>query len=148
MRWEAWSDDGGQTWKDLAVSNVLPDGPQGKGLNGCHGGLVRLPVRGRDILVYSNCDSPDTERKNVSVWASFDGARTWPIKRSVYAGPSAYSSLTAGRPGTPSEGWIYAGTEGGKEHRYAGVHLARFNVSWLLEGETTGDGTVPDWVKR
>jgi len=24
--------------------------------------------------------------------------------------------------------------------------IARFNLSWLLEGEKTGDGTVPDWV--
>jgi sialidase-1 len=146
MRWEAFSDDGGVTWKNLAVSNVLPDGPQGPGLNGCHAGLMRLPITGRDILIYSNCDSPNQERKNITVWASFDGAKTWPIKRSVYAGLSAYSSLTAGRPGTPSEGWIYAGLEGGKEHRYAGILLARFTLSWLLKGEKTGNGTLPDWV--
>ena len=146
MRWEAWSDDGGATWKNLAVSRVLPDGPQGEGLNGCHGGLVRLPVHGRDIILYSNCDSPTRERKNVSVWASFDGGKTWPIKRSVYAGPSAYSSLSAGRPGTPSTGWIYILLEGGKKYRYEGAYLARFNLSWLLKGEKTGDGKLPAWI--
>ena len=31
MRWEAWSEDDGATWKDLAISTVLPDGPRGKG---------------------------------------------------------------------------------------------------------------------
>ena len=29
---------------------------------------------------------------------------------------------------------------------YAGIHLARFNLSWLLAGEKTGDGEVPDWL--
>ena len=145
-RWEAWSDDGGETWKDLAVSKVLPDGPQGKGLNGCMGGLVRLPVRDRDIILYSNCDSANNERKDMTVWASFDGAKTWPIKRRVFEGPSAYSSLSAGRPGTPSEGWIYILLEGGEKHRYGGGHLARFNLNWLLGGEKTGDGTLPAWI--
>jgi len=146
MRWAACSYDGGETWMDLSCSKVLPDGSRGKGGNGCMGGLASLPIRGRDILVYSNCDSPNRDRKNVTVWASFDGAKTWPIKRRIFEGPSAYSSLTAGRPGTPSEGWIYILLEGGKKHRYDGAHLARFNLSWLLEGEKTGDGEVPDWI--
>jgi len=145
-RWEAWSDDGGQTWKDLAISKGLPDGSLGKGSNGCHAGLVRLPVRGRDIILYSNCDTPTRQRKNVSVWASFDGAKTWPIKRSVYSGPSAYSSLAAGRPGTPSEGWICILLEGGENYLHEGAYLARFNLGWLLEGEKTGDGELPDWI--
>ena len=142
LRWEAWSDDGGATWKDSAVCTILPDGARksiGAG-SGCMAGLVRLPVKGRDILLYSNCDSQGGDRKDVSVWASFDGAKTWPIKRRVYKGPSAYSSLAAGRQGTPSEGWIYIQLEGGPRHRYQGSQLARFNLSWLLQGEKTGDG--------
>jgi sialidase-1 len=60
------------------------------------------------------------------------------VKRLVYEGASAYSSLNAGRPGTPSEGWIYLHFEsdGGK--------VARFNLSWLLAGEPTGDGRIPE----
>ena len=142
LRWEAWSDDGGATWKDSAVCMILPDGARksiGAG-SGCMAGLVRLPVKGRDILLYSNCDSQGGDRKDVSVWASFDGAKTWPIKRRVYKGPSAYSSLAAGRQGTSSEGWIYIQLEGGPRHRYQGSQLARFNLSWLLQGEKTGDG--------
>ena len=145
MRWEAWSDDGGAVWKDLAISKVLPDGSL-KNHGGCICGLVRLPVRGRDIILYSNCDSATRERRDVTVWASFDGAKTWPIKRRIFAGPSAYSSLSAGRPGTPSEGWIYILLEGSGKHRYAGAQLARLNLSWLLEGEETGDGELPKWL--
>ena len=145
MRWYAWSEDSGETWKDLGISKVLPDGARGSigGGSGCMAGLVRLPVKGRDILLYSSCDSQGGDRKDVSVWASFDGARTWPIKRRVYKGPSAYSSLNAGRPGTRSEGWIYIQLEGGPQYRYGGGQFARFNLSWLLKGEKTGDGVVP-----
>ena len=81
--------------------------------------------------------------KGVQVRRSEDGGKTWPIKRRIFDGPSAYSSLTAGRPGTPGEGWIYILTEGGKEHRYESGYLARFNLGWLLEGEDTGDGELP-----
>jgi hypothetical protein len=31
-------------------------------------GLTRLPIQGRDILLYSNCDSDNGDRKNVTVW--------------------------------------------------------------------------------
>ena len=103
-------------------------------------GLVRLPVAGQDILVFSNIDTPRATRERSTVWASFDGGQTWPIKRLMYDGPSAYSSLTAGRPGTPSEGWIYLHFEGGPA---GGSQVARFNLTWLLQGEATGDGNVP-----
>ena len=146
MRWEAWSDDGGETWTDLTVSTVLPDGPLDPA-GGCHGGLVRLPVPGRDVLLYSNCDSP-SGRKDMAVWASFDGGKTWPIKRRVFDGPCAYSSLNAGRPGTSSEGWLYLLFEGGQRHKYEGGYLARFNLSWLLEGEKTCDGELSTWIRQ
>ncbi len=149
LRWEAWSDDGGATWKKSAMCKILPDGARksiGAG-SGCMAGLHRLPIKGRDIVLYTNCDSEGSDRKNVIVWDSFDGAKTWPIKRRVFEGPSAYSSVNAGRPGTASEGWIYVQMEAGKKHRYEEAYVARFNLSWLLKGEKTGDGEVPGWAK-
>jgi sialidase-1 len=140
-RWSGWSDDGGATWKEPVKSSILPDGNQDS-TYGLMGGLVRLPVQGRDILVFSNIDSPK-DRRNGVVWASFDGGRTWPIRRVVYPGNFAYSSLDAGRPGTASEGWIYLFFEGGPK---AGGTMASFNLSWLLGGEMTGDGEVPRWL--
>ena len=138
-RWTAISKDGGQSWQDLTFCEALPDGPQNTNY-GCMGGLTRLAVKGRDILVYSNCDSP-TGRDHGTVWASFDGGKTWPVKRMVFEGRHAYSSMTSGRPGTTTEGMIYLHFEGGPKR---GSTVARFNLSWLLEGEATGDGTVPD----
>lgn len=136
----AYSDDGGATWKDYRIVEILPDGHQHRSY-GCMGGLVRLPVKGRDVLVFSNLDTPRATRERATVWASFDGGATWPVKRLVHDGPSGYSSLDAGRPGTPSEGWIYLLFES------AGAKMTRFNLAWILAGEETGDGSIPDWAR-
>ncbi len=137
-RWTARSVDGGKTWKDLKICEALPDGPQNTNY-GCMGGLTRLAVKDRDILLYSNCDSPGG-RKLGTIWASLDGGKTWPVKRLVFAGSHGYSSLTSGRPGTKSEGWIYLHFEGGPK---GGSTVARFNLAWVLKGEATGDGALP-----
>ena len=139
----AYSDDAGASWKDWRVVEVLPDGRQDRSY-GCMGGLVRLPVVGRDVLLFSNLDTPRDKRERITVWASFDGGVTWPIKRLVWGGPSAYSSMSAGRPGSASAGWIYLHHEGGPA---GGSQLARFNLTWLLEGEPTGDGELPGFVQ-
>jgi len=136
-RREAWSSDGGKTWTDFKIIDVLPDGHQHRSY-GCMGGLVRLPVEGEDILIFSNIDTDKATRERATVWASFDGGKTWPVKRLVFDGPSAYSSLNAGRPGTTSEGWIFLNFESEQKSK-----VARFNLSWLLEGEATGDGEIP-----
>ena len=50
--------------------------------------------------------------------------------------------MNVGRPGTPSEGWIYFMPEA------SGAKVARFNLSWIVRGgEATGDGKVPEWAK-
>jgi sialidase-1 len=135
----AWSHDGGQTWRNLRVSDVLPDGNTNSRYGLMHG-LVRLPVAGRDILIFSNVES-DQGRERGTVWVSFDGGQTWPIKRLIEPGAFAYSSLAAGRPGTPSEGWIYLLYEHGGTGR-----LARLTLPWILGGRPTGDGRRPDWL--
>jgi sialidase-1 len=143
-RRHALSHDGGQTWTDFTIIPILPDGTQDRSY-GLMGGLTRLPVAGRDILIFSNIDTPGSERERATVWASFDGGKTWPVKRLVFEGRSAYSAMTAGRPGSPSAGWIFLHFEGGPAKN--GSQVARFNLSWLLEGEATGDGEVPAWVR-
>ena len=136
-RWTAKSYDGGETWQDLQICQALPDGPQNQNY-GLMGGLDRLPVDDKDILIFSNVES-ESGRKQGTVWASFDGGRTWPVKRRVDDGKFAYSSLAVGRHGTPSEGTIYLHYESA-----GGSSVARFNLAWLLEGETTGNGSIPE----
>ena len=139
-RREAWSDDGGVTWKKWRIIDVLPDGDQGR-TYGCMGGLTRLPLRDRDILLFSNLDTDASHRERVSVWASFDGGKTWPVKRLVDAERSGYSSLAVGRGQSPSAGWIYLFYE---QDPIKGAHMARFNLAWVLGGEVTGDGVLPN----
>ena len=140
-RWTSISPDGGKTWKDLTFCKILPDGPQNTNY-GCMAGLTRLNVKGRDVLLYSNCDSPGGRRLG-TVWASFDGGKTWPLKRLVFKGAFAYSAMTSGRPGTGTEGLVLLHFEGGPK---GGSTVSRFNLSWVLGGEKTGDGSVPDWA--
>ena len=139
-RWHGWSSDGGQTWKGVKICMPLPDGDQDRDY-GLMGGLVRLPIKGRDILLFSNIDSPSGRRRG-TIWVSFDGGTSWPLKRLISERGFAYSSLVAGRTGTKSEGWIFLLYEGEKS---SGV-LARFDLRWILGGEATGDGKVPKWV--
>ena len=138
-RREAWSNDGGVTWEKWKIINALPDGDQGR-TYGCMGGLTRLPAKDRDILIFSNLDTDAQHRERVTVWASFDGGKTWPIKRLIDAGRSGYSSLTVGRPNTPSAGLIYLHYE---HDPIKGAYISRFNLAWILGGQKTGDGTVP-----
>jgi len=157
----ARSDDGGETWIKPAYHEHLPDGPRyrgskkrGSNWNGHYGmaaGLTRLRLEDRDILIYSNADEPGHARRHMSVWASFDGGKTWPIKRRIDDQRGAYSTLAAGRPATPSEGWIFLLYEQPSDRRGhigpdSSGQFVRFNLAWLLEGELTNDGKRPDWL--
>lgn len=148
QRLHAWSRDGGETWIEPAFHKHLPDGPRHRGEErkaacynghfGMAGGLTRLDLPERDILLYSNDDQPEHTRHRMTVWASFDGGVTWPVKRLIDEGAAAYSSLAAGRPGTPSEGWIYLIFERwpDNEEKPGPDNLGqfvRFNLAWLLE---------------
>jgi hypothetical protein len=86
-RFLAHSDDGGDLWIGAYRSPDLPDGARGTSY-GLMGGMIRLPVAGHDILLYSNMDtdagvmpkqvgaSIATGREKATVWASFDGGPT------------------------------------------------------------------------
>lgn len=141
-RWASYSDDGGVTWKKATLCKDLPDGTQNTNY-GCMAGLVRLPIERQNVLLYSNCDSV-SGRKRGTIWASFDNGRSWPLRKLLHEGSFAYSSLDAGRPGTPSEGWIYCMFESD------GAKVARFNLSWLLEGQDLKELRLPqsiaEWI--
>ena len=120
--------------------NDLPDGPQGSNF-GLFGGLATAAVGETGVLVFSNVDEPSAHRRNGTVWVSVDGGGLrWPHKRNIYARDFGYSTLAAGRAGTPSEGWIYCCFEGSDLEGSVG-RLARFNAAWLLQSaEGSADG--------
>ena len=136
----AWSYDGGHMWTDWQVCEYLYEVGQPfyfkygtKPSYGCNAGLVRLPLEatnGKDVLLFSTPDNPGSSRVRMTVWASFDGAKTWPAKRLVYEGPSAYSSLAAGKNGS-----VFLLFERGKKKLYESIAVAHFNLEWLTKGQ-------------
>jgi sialidase-1 len=139
----AWSHDGGRRWVDWQVCDTLREVGEPfyfkygtRPSYGCNAGLVRIPpdaTDGKDVLVFSTPDNPGGTRVRMTVWASFDGAVTWSVKRLIHGGPSAYSSLAADKQGT-----VHLLFERGRSanprcdvdhHR---ITLARFNLPWML----------------
>jgi sialidase-1 len=138
VRYIAFSYDGGHTWENMSPEEELPDGAQHTDY-GLMGGLTRISGKTNDIILFSNIDVPadkkDEEvpfelrtarRFNGTIWASLDGGNTWTVKKVAEKGSFAYSSLSAGRKGTLSEGWIYLFYES-----EGGGKIARFNLDWL-----------------
>lgn len=78
------------------------------------------------VLLFANPDH-ETERVNMSVWASLDDGETWPYKRSLFSGPSAYSSLAVLPDGTV--GILF---EGGSGRPYENLYWTTFSLDWVL----------------
>jgi hypothetical protein len=94
----------------------------------CQGSMARLSTKrshGRDRLLFSNPDSETRDRRNVTVQLSYDESQTWPIKRTIEAGPSGYSDLAVLPSGDILLLYERTGT----------LALARFNLEWLSEGK-------------
>ncbi|MBG18228.1 MAG: glycosyl hydrolase, partial [Euryarchaeota archaeon] len=53
---------------------------------------------------------------------------------------SGYSSLAVGHSQSASAGWIYLFYE---HDPFKGSHMTRFNLTWVLQGKVTGNGTLP-----
>lgn len=133
--------DGGNMWTDWRVCDVLKEVGQPfyfkygtKPSYGCNAGMIRLPLEttgGKDVLLFSTPDNPGKSRVRMTVWASYDRGRTWPVKRLVYKGLSAYSSLAADKKGN-----IYLLFERGEKRLYQFVTVVRFNLAWLTEGKS------------
>jgi hypothetical protein len=76
-----------------------------------------------------------TTRKNLSVLLSYDEGQNWPVRKTIYSGPSAYSSLSILKDG--SIGMYY---EVGEYEIYQ-MYFTRFSLNWLTDGADT-------WVGR
>ena len=134
----AWSYDGGERYVDWEVSDDLYETGEpfyfkygSKPGYGMCAGLVRIPdgvTDARDVLLFSCPDWKGGWRYQMTVWASFNGSATWPVKRLIDAGHSAYSTLAADK-----DGMIYLLYEGGDDKLYDEINVAVFNLKWLLE---------------
>ncbi|MFP6634046.1 MAG: sialidase family protein [Planctomycetota bacterium] len=101
----------------------------------CMGSMVRLSEKPRyrknRILFANPHNSASRTRQNVSVKLSYDEAKTWPVMKTIEAGPSGYSDLAVG-----SDGTIHCFYERGKTGSLTTfLCLATFRLEWLTGGE-------------
>ncbi|MCX8037294.1 MAG: glycoside hydrolase [Candidatus Sumerlaeia bacterium] len=120
----AYSRDGGLTWTPPQTDPNLIE-PVCQASLIAHAGRVGNQAN-QFVLLFSNPAS--TKRENMTVRASFDEGKTWPVGRSLYAGPSAYSCLAVLPDGTI--GCLY---ERGEERYSERITFARFNWEWLMQ---------------
>lgn len=129
------STDRGQTWGKAYFETELKD-------PACNGDIIRYSYstdegsEGKSRLLHSLPESTTT-RENVTVYLSEDDGETWPIKKRLVDGYSAYSSLTVLPDGT-----IGALVEEGKWDSNLpgedGFQLVfyRFTMDWLTSNVT------------
>ncbi|MCU1234946.1 MAG: exo-alpha-sialidase [Candidatus Solibacter sp.] len=128
-----FSKDGATHWSAPVFEEQLPE-PL------CFASMVRLSLKKNRLLFVNpdnlaRADGKNTpgmarDRKNVTVRLSYDEGKSWPVKRSLEPGPSAYSDLAVLPDGT-----ILCFYEAGTKTPYDTLTLARFNLEWLTNGQ-------------
>ena len=99
-RYTAISHDGGSHF-----SEGVPDGQLREVQQGCNASMVRYPqdlCGGRDILLFANPDSSGKIREHGVVHVSFDGGKSWPLKKAVtrWGEWFDYSAMAVSHDGT------------------------------------------------
>ena len=137
-RLTARSKDCGQTWGDFARSDALRDCNFGTAAS-----IVSVPkeVHGRHFLLFTNAahNQPGFNvvwnRKKFTASVSFDGGKTWPLKKLINPGPSGYSASVMNKDGE----FFVLYEKGERHYRDKGVSIVKFNLEWLLDGKALKD---------
>jgi sialidase-1 len=88
FRQTAVSRDGGTSWQNQKFDSGLPD-------SYCQASILRYKQRFPDkgnIIIFCNPGSSD-ERKDMTLYLSYDEAETWNVSHLIQSGPCAYSDL-------------------------------------------------------
>ncbi len=120
LRTHSISRDGGLSWSEpVNVSELIEPV--------CQASIIRYswPAEGKKgILLFSNPAS--AKREHMTIKASYDEGRTWPVARQLAEGPSAYSCLTI----LPDSS-LACLFETGEQSAYERIKFARFSIDWL-----------------
>ena len=123
-RQQAVSSDGGATWTDQRLVPELYDPI-------CQASLRRLSWAGTgqgSVLLFSHPAGPRRER--ITIRASYDEGRTWPLARLVDARPGAYSCL-----GILADGSVGLLHEAGNKGPYESIVFTTFPAAWFAESK-------------
>jgi len=126
-RWYNISSDGGATWQSATSTWQDLVAPA------CNGDIIRYTSKnfGHDTNRLLHSLPYGTERRDVTVYVSYDEGQTWPAHRCVVPFASAYSSLCVLPDGTIG---LYVEEE---DTDFAGYQTVFYNFSldWLTQGD-------------
>ncbi|MBD0831601.1 sialidase family protein [Aestuariibaculum sediminum] len=126
MRYVHTSNDDGKTWKTKMIPELIDPG--------CNASIVRYTsVKNGDNknrLLFSNTKS-ESNRVNLTLRISYDEGKTWSEGKTIYAGSSAYSSLTVLKNG--DIGVFF------EKDEYTKNDFVRCTLEWLTDGKDTLD---------
>jgi len=118
----AWSKDGGETWSQVKLDDVLIEPT-------CQAGMVRFTdekMHGKSRILFSNPAS--VKREMMTVRISCDEGKTWNAGKLLHPGPSAYSDLAV----TPDLS-ICCLYERGEKSAYERITFARFSLEYVSD---------------
>ncbi|MCR8668702.1 glycoside hydrolase [Aestuariibaculum sp. M13] len=122
MRYVHISKNEGQTWETKTASSLIDPG--------CNASIIRYTSKkdgfDKNRLLFSNAKS-EKDRINLTVRISYDEGKTWSKGKTIYAGSSAYSSLTILENG--DIGVFF------EKDDYVKNDFARFTLEWLTDGK-------------
>jgi len=130
------SDDGVTKWSRLRTARDISE-------IGCMAGFVRhstIPVSDRNRILFSlpNPRNGSSERKNLSIWMTYNEGESWPVCKTLESGPSAYSDLAVLPDGSILCFYEAANPSREQTSPYGFLTLARFNLEWLSDGRNKG----------
>ena len=123
-RYYTTSKDKGKTWSELGQWMEMVD-------PGCNGDMIYYTSvkdgRDKNRILHTVPNHP-TKRENVSIFLSYDEGKTWPVKKTICSGGSAYSALCILQDGTIG---IY--TEENIETEDFSMYFTNVSLRWLTE---------------
>ena len=125
-RWYNISEDGGETWQPTTSTWNDITAPA------CNGDIIRYTSvnqgHNRNRLLHSV--PYGTQRRDVTVYVSYDEGETWPVSKDIVPYSAAYSSLCVLPDGTIG---LYVEEEPNGSSGYSTVFY-NFSLEWLTDG--------------
>jgi len=123
------SHNAGLTWSKIFHDPVLIEPI-------CQASMIKYNTSQNDDknhILFSNPASTE-QRIKMTVRASLDEGKTWPMAKQLHPGPAAYASLAALKNGN-----IACLYEAGEKHPYETIVFKSFSLEWLREDVNKSD---------
>ncbi len=127
----AYSYDGGRKISDKRIDTTLEVQCE-YGIKGSVICIADYDGSGNALTLFSSLNSPGPNRRNLCIWISYDGGKTWPEMATVDSGLCSYSEMTYNE----MTGLVSIVYERGDVTCYSsGIEITTFDVDWLLENK-------------